>query len=345
MRILAIETSCDETAAALVEDGVVELCSVVASSKDFHLKTGGIVPEVAARKQVEFMVPVLDQLVEKFNARSGDAGNPLSFFRDNIDALAVTVGPGLIGSLLIGVEAAKSLALVWEKPLIPVNHLVGHIYSNWIDTEVLPELPAIVLIVSGGHTDLVLMRDHGDLEFLGGTLDDAVGEAFDKTARLLGLARYLGGKELADLSATCTKNLALGKLPRPLMDSKDLELSFSGLKTAAKRMIQSDTYPADSIACEFETAAVDVLVAKTVRAVKKYGVNTVLLGGGVSANTALRARLRTEMEALGITLHVPPLRLCTDNAVYIASAAFFNNTPKDIAEINANPSLGITDKI
>jgi len=339
MIIFSIETSCDETAAAIVENGRKELVNVVASSKDFHEKTGGIVPEVAARKQVEFIVPVLDQALRDFGKDSS-----------KIDALAVTVGPGLVGSLIVGVTAAKALSLAWNKPLIPVNHLVGHIYANFLgDADI--EFPALVLVVSGGHTDLVLMKDHGVFEFIGGTVDDAAGEAFDKTARLLGIARYLGGAALSAKAATCENNIISGRLPRPKIGDDDFDFSFSGLKTAVRRLVEKEDFPTEVVACEFENAVIDVLVEKTIRAAKKYNVKSLLLGGGVSANGQLRSRMRLSSEEIGVELHIPPLRLCTDNAVYIASAAYFLNQAKSfreyspIEDIVANPSLGIMDQV
>jgi N6-L-threonylcarbamoyladenine synthase len=342
MVILGIESSCDETACAIVENGVYAHSSVVASSKDLHEKTGGVVPEVAARRQIECVIPVISEALSEF---SGGL--------DSIDSLAVTVGPGLIGSLIVGVETAKMLSLVWDKPLVGVNHLVGHIYANFLassDTGDIPiiEFPAIVLLVSGGHTDLVLMRGHGDFEFIGGTLDDAAGEAFDKTARLLGLAKYLGGVELSKTAATCTENTFSGVLPRPMIKEPGYDFSFSGLKTAVRRLVEKqtvlDSTTIASISCEFETAVVDVLTAKTFKAVENYAVKSLLLGGGVSANTPLRARMRILAEEHNIALHVPPLNLCTDNAVYIASAAYFNYSPmKSFEDIQANPSLGIVD--
>ena len=332
MNILAIETSCDETACAVVGDGVKEICSVVASSKEFHEKTGGVVPEVAARKQVEFIVPVIKEALARLPKGK------------KIDAVAVTVGPGLTGSLVVGVEAAKSLALAWGVPLIPVNHLVGHIYANFVGARKNIVFPAVALLVSGGHTDLVLMHDHGKFEYIGGTLDDAAGEAFDKTARLLGLAKYLGGVTLSKKAAECSKNLAAGKLPRPMI-GKGYDFSFSGLKTAVRRLIEEQRFPIDSVACEFESAVVDVLVDKTMRATKEFAVKSVLLGGGVAANTKLRNRLKLEAKKLGVSFHVPPVSLCTDNAVCIASAAFFNKQIKPIEKVNADPSLGIMDKL
>ncbi|KKU49740.1 MAG: putative tRNA threonylcarbamoyladenosine biosynthesis protein Gcp [candidate division WWE3 bacterium GW2011_GWC1_47_10] len=298
MLILGIETSCDETAAALVEDGIYEISSVVASSQELHKKTGGVVPEVAARKQVEFMVPAIAETLKKARVSAAD-----------IDALAVTVGPGLIGSLFVGVEAAKALAMAWDKPLIPVNHLVGHIYAAFIGSDA-PALPAVVLIVSGGHTDLVLMR---------GPLSRKAQEVFPAN------------------SSRCPR------LPRPMLDQATFDFSFSGLKTAVKRLVEKGRYPVAVVAREFEDAVVDVLVAKTMRAAKGLGVKSVIVGGGVAANSHLRNRLRAEVGTQGFTLHIPPPRLCTDNAVVIASAAYFNQTQKKLSEIQPNPSLVIAD--
>ncbi|EKD96281.1 MAG: hypothetical protein ACD_24C00110G0001 [uncultured bacterium] len=375
MLILGIETSCDETAAALVEDGVHEISSVIASSQEIHQATGGIVPEVAARKQVEFIVPVIEQTLKKATDVLGKRDKSIKGYQDvigKIDAIAVTVGPGLIGSLLIGVEAAKALSVAWNKPLIPVNHLIGHIYGNFLRESSLSfggdlkpgeepptntnrtvpvgdiAFPAVVLIVSGGHTDLVLMKDHGDFDYLGGTLDDAAGEAFDKTARLLGLGKYLGGPLLSKKAAECTHNSLIGRLPRSKMHDNDYDFSFSGLKTAVVRLVDSLSMggvPVEVIACEFENAVVDVLVHKTMRAVKDYNVPTLLLAGGVAANIQLRTRLKNECEELGVRFFVPPLRLCSDNAIYIASAAYFNqgDVNRSLSEINADPSLGVMD--
>ena len=352
MIIFGIETSCDETAASIVEDGVREICSVVASSKEFHEKTGGIVPEIAARKQVEAIVPVIAQCFEKFKDIK-KYENIEDCYKD-IDAIAVTTGPGLIGSLIVGVEAAKALALFLNRPIIPVNHLVGHIYGNFLDAENLDnkkiEFPAVVLLVSGGHTDLVLMKGHGDFEFIGGTLDDAVGEAFDKVARLLGLSKYLGGAVLSKKAQECNVNTIKGKLPRPMLDQDNFDFSFSGLKTATKRLVEKENYPVEVVAREFENAVVEVLVKKTMKAVRKYDVKSVLLGGGVSANTPLRETIKKECEKIEVDCFVPPLRLCTDNAITIASAAYFMYASEqekyenlDLKGIQPDPSLGIMD--
>lgn len=334
MKILGIETSCDETASAIVENGVTEISSVVASSSDLHEKTGGVVPEVAARKQVEYIVPAVSEVLKQANLSS-----------DEIDAIAVTIGPGLIGSLVVGVNAAKALSLAWQKPLVPVNHLVGHIYGNFVNQKEKVEFPAVVLIVSGGHTDLVLMKGHGDLKYLGGTLDDAAGEAFDKIARLLGISDYMGGPLLSKKASECKDDILKGKLPRPKINDSDFDFSFSGLKTAVKRMVENESFPTECVAHEFETAIIDVLVKKTIKAAKKHSVNSILLGGGVAANTQLRNRIRHETKYMDAKLYVPPIELCTDNAVYIASAAFFlfDQEKAPVRDIKADPSLGLSD--
>jgi len=345
MIILAIESSCDETACAIVKDGLFELSSTIATSKDFHEKTGGVVPEIAARKQLESILPVIKDCLDKSNYSEKD-----------IDAIAVTVGPGLIGSLLVGIEAAKTLSLAWNKPLIPVNHLMGHVYSSLLglsdqeknDLNFDNIFPAVGFVVSGGHTDLIFMRGHKDIEYIGGTLDDAAGEAFDKTARLLGLSKYLGGVELSKLAATCTHNGLLGRLPRPMIDSFDFDFSFSGLKTAVKYLIEREHPDVSMVSCEFENAVCDVLVSKCIKVAKKYKAKSILLGGGVSANTQLRTRLKNEVDLLGVSLYLPPLRLTGDNAVYIGSVAYFsingdlnNLVVKDYSSIIPEPSLGI----
>lgn len=332
MKILAIETSCDETAAAVVEDGTKLIASTIATSSNLHEKIGGIVPEIAARKQVEYIVPIISEVLEKANLKLEDT-----------DKLAVTSGPGLIGSLVVGVSAAKTLSVITNKPLIPVNHLVGHIYANWLVNADKITFPALALVVSGGHTDLVLVKDHGKLEYLGGTLDDAAGEAFDKTARLLGIKKYLGGAKLSKVAAKCKKNKMKGRLPRPKIQDMDYDFSFSGLKTAVKRIVENKDFELESLACEFENAIVDVLVEKTIRAAKEYEAKTILLGGGVSANKNLRNRVRYEAESLGVFVSIPPIEFCTDSAAYIASAAYFNQNEKPLEEIKAETSLGITD--
>lgn len=308
MKILGIETSCDETAAAVIEDGTKIISNVIASSQDIHAKYGGIIPEKAAREQLKSMIPVIKEALVT-----------------EIDAIAVTIGPGLIGSLLVGVETAKALAFAWNKPLVPVNHLVGHIYGNWLAGGKLPEFPALVLIVSGGHSELVLMTNHGKFKWVGGTRDDAAGECFDKCARILNLG-YPGGPMIEKNAVA--KNLH--PLPRPMLDDKSFDLSFSGLKTAVSNRKTEDP---EGLAYELQEAVTDVLVKKTLMAADKYKVKNILLAGGVAANKRLREKLPQSL--------MPPFNLCTDNAAYIASAAFFNYVPKPWQEVDADPSLDI----
>lgn len=331
MNILGIETSCDETAAAVVENGKTILSDVIASSQALHIETGGIVPETAARRQIESILPAINQALHK----SG-------LTKEGIDAIAVTHGPGLIGSLLVGVETAKTLALSWKKPIVPVNHLVAHIYANFINES--PQFPAIALVVSGGHTDFVLVKNHGAVEYLGGTRDDAAGEAFDKTARLVGLS-YPGGPAISKAAAPAIESRSekLSLFPRPMLDSGTLELSFSGLKTAVLNYTnENPSYDTNLIAAEVQEAIVDTLVSKSVFAVEKYKPKSFLLAGGVSANLRLRGKI---LQALGreTNVYVPEPKHSTDNAAMIAVASFYNYKPTPWRDIIANPSLSIED--
>jgi N6-L-threonylcarbamoyladenine synthase len=321
-RILAIETSCDETAAAVIQDGRYILSNVVASQTDLHAQYGGVFPEMASRAHVETIVPVIDQAVK--TAYIG---------WDDLDAVAVTYGPGLAGSLLVGVNAAKGIALGRELPLIGINHIEGHIYAHWLDTETEgaanPEdltFPVLVLIVSGGHTELVLMRDHTRYERLGATLDDAAGEAFDKVGRLLGLP-YPGGPAIEE--AAQRGDPTRFTFPRAWLEGS-YDFSFSGLKTAVLREVQKFSEPdADKgtlwslpvphLAAAFQEAVVDVLAEKTAQAAAAHDVTAVLLSGGVSANGALRAEVSRRMGEL--VVYYPPIILCTDNAAMIGAAA------------------------
>ncbi len=361
MKILGIETSCDETSVAIVEDGVELISNIVASSADLHAKTGGVIPEQAARQQIKSMLPVLQEALGKYT-------------KDDIDAIAVTVGPGLIGSLLVGVETAKTLAYLWDKPIIPVNHLVAHIYANWINKSNPPKYPTLALVVSGGHTDLVLLtnpRSEVKITAIGSTRDDAAGEAFDKTARLLHLP-YPGGPAISRLAKEFKRKYGKTKLtlfPRPMLNDDNFDFSFSGLKTAVINEIKNKKITKDYqelIAAEIEAAIVDVLVEKTAKAIEKYQPSSFLLAGGVAANTALRERfeekiyeitrdvLQTKTEkpsALGSGIvrrtqfHVPEVILCTDNAAPIAAAAHYRYIPKYWKSITAFPELTITSKL
>lgn len=339
MKILGIETSCDETAAAVVEDGTKILSNVVATSAEMHAKTGGVIPEEAARQQVKSIIPVIKEAL---------AVSTQSL--ETIDKIAVTAGPGLIGSLLVGVETAKTLAHLYQKPVIPVNHLVAHIYANWLGEKV-PSFPALALVVSGGHTDLVLLQDHGKIEWLGGTRDDASGEAFDKTARLLGLP-YPGGPQislLAEKFRAKNPNHLYDLFPRPMLKEKNFDFSFSGLKTAViKEVFQTGTQtPKEQLAAEVQEAITDVLVEKTLLAAIKFRPKSLLLAGGVAANLRLREKFESEIKTRGIKINffVPPPKLCTDNAAYIAAFAFFNPKSIEWKEIQSNPELTIGGQV
>jgi len=313
MRILAIETSCDETAVAVIEDGRRIRANVIATQLA-HQATGGIIPEVAAREHLRSIDPITDKALR-------DAGVELGA----VDAVAATVGPGLVGCLLVGANYGRGLALAAGLPFIGVNHLEGHVYANWLyDTEDVPpepELPAVVLVVSGAHSDLVLMEAHRRFRLLGRTIDDAAGEAFDKVARLLGLG-FPGGPEIE----RAAKDGDPGAYPLPkawLADRYDF--SFSGLKTATLRLVRSleekGPVPVGDVAASFQKAVVDALAEKTARAAAEHGVRSVMLGGGVAANTALRAEIQRR---IGVPLRVPPLRLCTDNGAMVGAAAFYS---------------------
>jgi len=358
MIILGIETSCDETAAAIVENGTEILSNVVASSVELHKKTGGIIPEVAAREQIKCIIPVIQESMQLANGEwrmaNGKTINYTPLAINQLDAIAVTVGPGLIGSLLVGVETARTLAYVWQKPIIPINHLQAHIYANFIreirnpKSEIRNIFPAIGLVVSGGHTDLILIKTHGKIKWLGGTRDDAAGECFDKCARTLGLG-YPGGPEIEAIASKFKIQNSKFEinLPRPMINQKNFDFSFSGLKTAVIRQTQNKLSEAKkaALAMEIQKAITDCLVGKTVRAIKKYPVKSILLSGGVAANTLLRETLKTKSQELGIQFFVPLRKFCTDNAAMIASCAFFNYKPIPWQRIKADPSLTVSDKI
>ena len=331
MKILGIESSCDETAAAVVEDGKAVRSSALATSQKLHIKTGGIVPEIAARKQIESIIPVISEALSSTDEK-------------DIDAIAVTAGPGLIGSLLVGVETAKTLSFLWNKPIIPINHLVAHIYANWIDQT--PEFPAIALVVSGGHTDFVYMKKHGEIKWIGGTRDDAAGEAFDKTARLLGLP-YPGGpaiSEKAEEFRKTHKSYSYNLFPRPMQSEDTIDVSFSGLKTSVKNyLLKNPNTDVALMSAEIEEAVVDTLIAKAQKAIAKYSPKSFLLAGGVSANKRLREEALEKLKDK-VKVFIPEPTLSTDNAVMIATAAFYNQKLRPWQEIASNPSLSIEDK-
>jgi N6-L-threonylcarbamoyladenine synthase len=315
IRVLGIETSCDETAAAVIENGRALLGSTVATQMEIHARYGGVFPEVASRQHVLSIVPVIEDALSKAHLALND-----------IDAVAVTRGPGLAGSLLVGVNAAKGLALGSDLPLIGVNHLEGHLYSAWVynagDTPPEePQFPLMVLLVSGGHTELNLMTDHLVYKRLGSTLDDAAGEAFDKVARLLGLG-YPGGPLIQRTAEEGDPTRF--QFPRAWL-AGTWDFSFSGIKTAVLKEAQGyksmgRTLPVADMAASFQAAVVDVLFNKTIRAAREFGVKEILVAGGVSANRALREVFRGQNE---YKVHIPPLSLCTDNAAMIAAAGHY----------------------
>lgn len=315
-RILAIETSCDETACAVLENGRALLASTVASQMDIHARYGGVFPEVASRQHVLSIVPVIEQTLSQSNLLLKD-----------IDAIAVTRGPGLAGSLVVGMNAAKGLALGMNKPIIGVNHLEGHIYSSWIynageTPPPEPEFPLMALLVSGGHTELNIMTGHLAYKRLGSTLDDAAGEAFDKVARLLGLP-YPGGPSIQ--RAAETGDPTRFSFPRAKTDNP-YDFSFSGLKTAVLYQVnelkkqRTGALPVEDLAASFQAAVVDVLFQKTMQAARDFNAMEILVAGGVSANRALRQAFQNQDE---LEVHIPPFSLCTDNAAMIAAAGYY----------------------
>ena len=308
MKILGIETSCDETAAAVVEDGVRILSNQIASQVKTHARYGGIVPEVASRQHILAIIPVIQQAMTKAKVTWND-----------LDGLAVTIGPGLAGSLLVGVNAAKALALAHRLPLAGVNHLEGHIYANWLvkhSHDSSSVFPLVCLIVSGGHSALVLMEGHRDYVLLGQTRDDAAGEAFDKAARILGLG-YPGGPAIEQAARTGTASIPL---PRAWLKGTN-DFSFSGVKTAFPRLVDEGKVASEAdAAASFQEAVVDVLVTKTIAAAREHRVKQILLAGGVAANGILRQWL---VKKSPITVLIPPLILCTDNAAMIAACGYY----------------------
>jgi N6-L-threonylcarbamoyladenine synthase len=361
MKILGIETSCDETAASVVEGGRRMLSNVINSQIDIHAAYGGVVPEVAARSHIEVINPVIDQALSDANCTW-----------DDIDAIAVTYAPGLIGSLLIGTLAARTLAIIKNKPLYPVHHVEAHVYANFItelgngDSEMgngklpsaQPQFPMLALIVSGGHSQLVLFHDHGNYELLGQTCDDAVGEAFDKVAKILGLP-YPGGPSIA--RAATEGNPEAYKLPQSKLDGK-YDYSFSGLKTAVLRAVQREvgvdtTFPSTGLAerlndqkrkdfaASFQRTAVETLVDKTEKAFNDYKPKSVVIAGGVAANQELR---RVLSERIPLKIEYAPMNLCTDNGAMIASLGYYYaqvKQPADPLDMEVEPSISMTETV
>jgi len=330
IKILGIETSCDETAASIVKDGRYILSNIINSQIDIHQQFGGVVPEVASRKHIENIAGVVDNAFKEAGLGYGD-----------IDAVAVTNRPGLIGALLVGLSFAKGFAWTIDKPLLAVNHLHGHIYANLLENDDIT-FPAVCLVVSGGHTSLLYMRDITRYEIIGETRDDAAGEAFDKVARFLKLG-YPGGPAIQ--KAAELGEAGQVKLPRVFLDKNAFEFSFSGLKTAAmnlwKKMQKSGEQDVYALAAEFQRALVEVLIEKTIKAARVYQVNSVLLAGGVAANQELRQLMNAKACQENIRVYYPSVKLCTDNAAMIAGVAYQQYIDKSYAplELNAYPGL------
>lgn len=329
--ILGIETSCDETSAAVIKNGREILSNVIASQIDWHQKFGGVVPEIASRKHLELINPVLKEAIEKAGVDWSD-----------LDGIAVTYGPGLVGGLLVGISAAKALAMALQIPLIPVNHLAGHIYANFL-TGVEIEPPVVCLTVSGGHTDILYFADLGNYEILGRTRDDAAGEAFDKIARVLQLG-YPGGPKVERLARE--GNEFAVPLPRPLLDQPHYDFSFSGLKTAVLNYInqqqqKGEEIPTADLAASFQRAIIDMLTGRIIKAVKEKQVKNVILSGGVAANGRFREILQEQLDTMGVGLYFPPPILCTDNGAMIGSVGYFLLQRGITAglELNAMPNL------
>ncbi|WP_373983977.1 tRNA (adenosine(37)-N6)-threonylcarbamoyltransferase complex transferase subunit TsaD [Bacillus velezensis] len=331
--VLGIETSGDETAASVVKNGKDIISNVVASQIESHKRFGGVVPEIASRHHVEQITLVIEEALSKAE---------MGF--DDLDAIAVTEGPGLVGALLIGVNAAKALSFAHQIPLVGVHHIAGHIYANRLIGEL--QFPALALVVSGGHTELVYMKEHGSFEVIGETLDDAAGEAYDKVARTMGLP-YPGGPQIDKLAAVGTDSIPL---PRAWLEEGSYNFSFSGLKSAVINTLhnasqKNEVIPPEDLAASFQQSVIDVLTAKTSKAAKEYGVKQVLLAGGVAANKGLRAALQQEFSHSGDPeLIIPPLSLCTDNAAMIAAAGTvaFEKGIRGSYDMNGQPGLELT---
>ncbi|SMB89723.1 O-sialoglycoprotein endopeptidase [Desulfonispora thiosulfatigenes DSM 11270] len=329
--ILAIETSCDETAVAIIKNGKEVLANVVSTQIPTHQKFGGVVPEVASRKHLEMMNIVVSEALNKAN---------LNF--DDLTHIAVTYGPGLVGALLVGVSCAKALAFASDKPLIGVNHIEGHVYANFLVHKEI-NLPVICLIVSGGHTNIVKIVEHGKYEFIGQTRDDAAGEAFDKVARSLGLA-YPGGPEIQKRAELGCKDAI--DFPRSWLEAGSYDFSFSGLKSAVLNYLNQCKMKdieinTENVAASFQSAVIEVLITKTINAALESEIDTILLAGGVSANSALREEMTLKAKEKGIKVLYPQIEFCTDNAAMIGAAAHYKAIRKEYADLdlNANPNL------
>ncbi|CAG9610320.1 tRNA (adenosine(37)-N6)-threonylcarbamoyltransferase complex transferase subunit TsaD [Pseudoneobacillus rhizosphaerae] len=329
--IMGIETSCDETAVAIIKNGNEIVANVVASQIESHKRFGGVVPEIASRHHVEQMTIVFEEAMNQAN---------LTFV--DLDAIAVTEGPGLVGALLIGVNAAKAISFAHQIPLVAVHHIAGHIYANRLVKEM--SFPLLSLVVSGGHTEIVFMKEHGHFQVIGETRDDAAGEAYDKVARTLNLP-YPGGPHIDRLAQEGKPTI---DLPRAWLEEGSYDFSFSGLKSSVINTVHNltqrgETVAPENLAASFQQSVIDVLVTKTVRATKEFQVKQVLLAGGVAANRGLRKALEEAFYELPVDLVIPPLSLCTDNAAMIAAAGtvLFEKGQRAGMDLNANPGLDL----
>lgn len=321
--ILGIESSCDETSCSIVANGRKEIATIISSQIDIHKEYGGVVPEIASREHVKNITIVIEECLKKANMSTED-----------IDAIAITYGPGLIGSLLIGLEAAKTLSFIYNKPLVPVHHIAGHIYANSLEKEM--KFPLLALIVSGGHTELVIMEEHYKFKKLGGTLDDAIGECYDKVARVIGL-EYPGGPKVDKLAS-------IGKstynLPIPLNDDS-YNFSFSGLKSAVinlnhKLEQRGEEINKEDLAASFQKVAISSIINKTKKAIENYNIKNLIVAGGVAANKGLRSEVYKLGEELNIDITIPNMKYCTDNAAMIAAAGYYAYKDGRIADLTLN---------
>lgn len=321
--ILGIESSCDETSCSIVANGRKEIATVISSQIDIHKEYGGVVPEIASREHVKNITIVIEECLKKANMSMED-----------IDAIAITYGPGLIGSLLIGLEAAKTLSFIYNKPLVPVHHIAGHIYANSLEKEM--KFPLLALIVSGGHTELVIMEDHYKFRKIGGTLDDAIGECYDKVARVIGL-EYPGGPKVDKLAS-------IGKstynLPIPLNDDS-YNFSFSGLKSAVinlnhKLEQRGEEINKEDLAASFQKVAISSIINKTKKAIENYNIKNLIVAGGVAASKGLRSEVYKLGEELNIDITIPNMKYCTDNAAMIAAAGYYAYKEGRIADLTLN---------
>ena len=328
MYILAIESSCDETSVSIVKNGCEEIATVVLSQIDIHKQYGGVVPEIASRNHIENITIVLEEVLTKAKMKMAQ-----------IDAIAVTNGPGLIGSLLVGTMAAKTLAYLYKKPLIPVHHIAGHIYANNLVKPL--KFPLIALVISGGHTELVYMREHYSFKKIGGTLDDAVGEAYDKVARIVGVP-YPGGPMIDTLAHLGRPRY---KLPIPLNDDS-FNFSFSGLKSSVVNLVHNENQRGNDVdnndlSASFQNVVVGILTKKTMHALQELGINNLIVAGGVAANQGLKERLEKLCAEYNINLSIPPINYCTDNAAMIGAAAYYAYKQGILADLELNAKANI----